>query len=619
MACAVCALATVAAPARADEAAALPDLKRMSLEDLANLEISSVSKAPEPVSGAPAAIYVITGEDVRRSGSTSLAEVLRLAPNLQVGRIDAGGYAIAARGFNSNVSNKLLVLIDGRTVYTPLYSGVFWDMQSPPSLDIGRIEVVSGPGGALWGSNAVNGVINVVTRDAHETQGGQVRISGGNTDWSGTAQYSGLIGANGAFRVYGQAAHQGHTLTSSGASAMDTWRHYQTGGRADWALSDGSLTIQGDLYDGYDDVKGAAHIGLKGANALARWKQATGETSEFEVQGYYDYSARKIRNGIHDRVDTFDIAAQERMSLGRHMLVLGGGYRLTRDELIPVTRSSFLVPGERTLRLYNVFAHDTYTVTDALKVSVGLKLEHNTYTGWEVMPDARVTYAVTPAAVVWAAVSRAMRTPSRFDRELHNTGILAGGPNFRAEELIAYEAGTRARLADNVTGSLSVFYNVYDHIRTVEPPFPLTVSNLMEGKTYGLEAWTTYEPLLWWRLKGGLTVLRERLRLKPGSANVGIAQEANDPRHQAFLRSEMNLTETVEFDAALRVIGALPNPRVPAYAALDARLGWNISERVQLSLAGYNLTNKAHPEFVVNTPPRRDVRRSVYATARWSF
>jgi iron complex outermembrane receptor protein len=170
-----------------------------------------------------------------------------------------------------------------------------------------------------------------------------------------------------------------------------------------------------------------------------------------------------------------------------------------------------------------------------------------------------------------------------------------------------------------VTGSLSVFYNVYDHIRTVEPPFPLTVSNLMEGKTYGLEAWTTYEPLLWWRLKGGLTVLRERLRLKPGSANVGIAQEANDPRHQAFLRSEMNLTETVEFDAALRVIGALPNPRVPAYAAVDARLGWNISERVQLSLAGYNLTNKAHPEFVVNTPPRRDVRRSVYATARWSF
>lgn len=627
MACAASALALSAGAAWADDAAGLPDLKRMSLEDLSSLEISSVSRTPEPVSRAPAAIYVITGEDVRRSGSTTLAEVLRLAPNLHVGRIDAGSYAISARGFNSSVSNKLLVLIDGRTVYTPLYSGVFWDMQNMPPSDIARIEVVSGPGGALWGSNAVNGVINVVSRDAHETQGGMVRVSGGSSDWSGAAQYSGLLGGSGAYRIYGQASHQGHSLTASGASGLDRWRHYQMGGRADWALDQGALTIQGDIYDGYDDVSAAsvtqpgAHIGLKGANVLARWKQATGEDSDLEVQGYYDTTARKIRNGIHDRIEAFDLAVQERVAFGeRNTLVFGGGYRVTTDELIPVTRSSFLVPGERTLRLSNVFAHDTIALTEKLRLAAGLKLEHNSYTGWEVMPDARLTYQITPGAVLWAAVSRAMRTPSRFDRDLFNTGILAGGPNFRSEELIAYEVGTRALMAENVTASVSVYYNDYDHIRTVEPPFPLMVSNLMDAKTYGLEAWASYEPLPWWRLKGGLTLQHEKLRLKPGSRSFfGTQQEGNDPKHQASLRSEMNLTETVEFDAAVRVVGALPNPRVPAYAAVDARLGWNISEAVQLSLAGYNLTNAAHTEFVVSTPPRRDVRRSVYATARWSF
>lgn len=232
-----------------------------------------------------------------------------------------------------------------------------------------------------------------------------VRLSGGNTDWSGTAQYSGALGASGAYRVYGQASHQGHTVTPSGASGLDKWRHYQTGARADWDLEQGKLIIQGDLYDGYDDVSGTtlhpgAHIGLKGANALARWTQATGETSEFEVHGYYDHNTRKIRNGIHAGLNTYDISAQERIALGRNTFIFGGGHRMTTDELIPTARSSFLVPGKRTLRLYNVFAHDTFAVTEALKIAVGLKLEHNTYTGWEVMPDARVTYQLTPAAVV---------------------------------------------------------------------------------------------------------------------------------------------------------------------------------------------------------------------------
>jgi len=608
-----------AAPALAD-AAALPDLKRLSLEELTNLEVSTVSRAPEPVSGAPASIYVITGEDVRRSGATSLPEILRQAPNLQVARIAAGDYAISARGFNSAVANKLLVMIDGRTVYTPLYSGVYWDMQSVPTTDIARIEVVSGPGGALWGSNAVNGVINVVTREASADEGALVRMSGGNADFSGTAQYSGAIGANGAFRVYGQGARQGHTLTATGADATDQLKHYQAGVRTDWALENGNLTVQGDIYDGVNRSS-TVHIDTRGGNALARWRQNLGDTSQFEVQAYYDYTSRAIRGGISDSLNTYDISAQHSFNLGdANRIVWGGGYRVTTDELVPGARTSYLVPGARTLQLGNVFVHDTITLAPTLRLALGFKVEHNSYTGFEYMPDARLTWQASPSTVLWASVSRAMRTPSRFDRDLFNTGIIAGGPGFQSEEVLAYEAGYRAQVMSNASLSVSAFYNTYDRLRTVELPFPMTIQNRMEGDAYGVEAWATFEPLPWWRLKAGGMIMDKNLRLEPGSTSFfGFTAEGNDPKHQFSLRSEMNITETVELDWALRAVGSLPAPRVPAYAALDARLGWNITEQVQLSVSGLNLTNAAHTEFVVSSPPRRDIRRSFYATARWSF
>jgi len=606
---------------RADDDAGFPDLKRLSLEELSSLEVSSVSKTPEPLNAAPAAVYVITGEDVRRSGATTLAEILRLAPNLHVARIDAGDYAVSARGFNSSVANKLLVLIDGRTVYTPLYSGVFWDMQSLPPSDIERIEVVSGPGGTLWGSNAVNGVINIVSHSSAETQGAMMRMSGGNADVSATAQYSGAFSAAGTYRIYGQGSRQGHTLTAAGLDALDSWEFAQTGFRTDWDLNAGALTVQGDLYNGTNRPTDTAKIGLKGGNVLARWQQRAGDNGNVEVQAYYDYASRAIRGGIRDSIDTYDVAAQHSIDISaRNHVVWGAGYRVTTDELTPGPKTSFLVPGERTLHLWNLFINDAFMITPTLKLAVGLKLESNTYTGIEYMPDARLSWQVTPSTLLWAAVSRAMRTPSRFDRELFNTGILAGGPNFQSEELIAYEAGYRAQLMPTATLSVSLFYNDYDRLRTVEPPFPLTIQNRMEGNTYGAEAWATYEPLPWWRLKGGATFLHKNLRLEPGSATFfGIGQEGNDPKHQFTLRSEMNVTSAVELDVSLRAVGSLPAPRVPAYLAADARIGWNVTDQVQLSVAGYNLLNAAHPEFVVSSPPRRDIRRSVYATARWSF
>jgi iron complex outermembrane receptor protein len=607
-----------AAPAQGQQlAGAFPYLKRLSIEELSNLEVSSVSRTPEPVSGAPASVYVITGEDVRRSGSTTLAEILRLAPNLHVARIASGDYAVAARGFNSSVSNKLLVMIDGRTIYTPLYSGVFWDMQSLPPADIERIEVVSGPGGTLWGSNAVNGVINVVSRSSADNEGALVRISGGNADVSGAAQYSGKISDSGSYRIYGQGLRQGHTLTAAGLSGQDSWELFQGGFRTDWALAAGALTVQGDIYDGLN----SGGIDLKGHNLLARWQQTLDADSDIEVQAYYDSAARSIRGGIRDSIDTFDVAAQHRLDTSaRNRIVWGGGYRVTTDELTPGPKTSFLIPSERTLQLWNIFINDTFAITPSLKLSVGLKVEHNTYTGLEYMPDARLSWQVTPQTMLWAGVSRAARTPSRFDRDLNNTGILAGGPNFQSETLIAYEAGYRAQLMANATFSLSLFYNDYDRLRTVEPPFPLTIQNRMEGETYGAEAWATLEPLNWWRLKASAMVLHKNLRLEPGSNTFfGIQQEGNDPKHQFSLRSEMNLTNEIELDVGLRAVGALPNPRVPAYVSADARIGWNVNDNVQLSLSGFNLLNAAHPEFVVPSPTRRDIRRSVYATARWSF
>ncbi len=512
------------------------------------------------------------------------------------------------------------MLIDGRTVYSPLYSGVFWDMQNVVSSDIERIEVVSGPGGALWGSNAVNGVINVVSRSSADTPGGMVRFSGGNADWSGMAKVGGALSERGTYRVYGQASRQGHTDTPLGLSGADYLTLYQGGARTDWNFENASLMVQGDYYEGVNRPSSVAKVDLRGGNVLGRWHGEISDTSNVEIQAYYDHAARAIDNGIHDGINTYDISAQHSFMLGdRQHITWGGGYRITDDIFVGGPLTSVLSPAQRTLQLANVFAHDTIALTSALKLALGLKLERNAYTGWEYMPDARLSWQVAPSTMLWAAVSRAARTPSRFDRDLFNT-VLAGGPTFHSEELIAYEAGYRGRLADNATLSVSLFYNDYEDLRTVEPPFPLTIQNLMDGYTYGIESWATYEPLSWWRLKAGVTAIGKHLRLKPGSASFfGTQNEGNDPDHQFSLRSEMSLTQEVELDLAMRAIGALPSPAVPSYIALDARLGWNVTEHVQLSLSGYNLLDAHHTEFIVASPPQRAVRRSVYATARWSF
>lgn len=616
-------------PARADEVGALTDLSRLSLEDLANVEITSVSRHPEALSGAPAAIYVISNDDIRLSGADSLPEALRLAPNLQVARLNASSYGISARGFNhsTGTSNKLQVLVDGRSVYTPLYSGVFWDAQGVMLDDIERIEVVSGPGGTLWGANAVNGVINVITREAAATQGGLATLTTGSDDTVANLRYGGRFGETGAFRLYGMAADHGDSRTTAGAGGRDAWDRAQAGFKLDWGGAGDGFSLQGDAYQGSSDpVAGARAEGvIGGGNLLGRWVHGSEGGGVLEATAYYARDHRTITSGIKDSLEVYNLDLQYALaSRGRHRIVVGGGYRQNQDNFRGAFRTSFLDPASRTTRLSNVFAQDEIALRDNLILTLGLKVEHNSYTGVEYMPNARLAWRPTDHALIWGAVSRGVRTPSRFDRDLINPGLVAGGPDFVSEELVAYELGYRGQPAANLSLSVSAYYNVYDNLRTAEAStarvFPLVIRNGMRGETYGVEAWGAWQVRDGWRLTAGANLLHKDLSLDRGSRDIfGVDFAGNDPDYQLSLRSHMSLTPTVDFDLDLRSIDSLKSPAVAAYTELSARLGWRVSDQVELALVGDNLLNDQHLEFVNGSLARREVPRSLRASLRWGF
>ncbi|TLY25949.1 MAG: TonB-dependent receptor [Nitrospirae bacterium] len=605
-------------------AAATSELTELSLEDLMNIEVTSVSKKPERLSDAAAAVYVITREDIRRSGYTSIPEILRLAPNLQVARVDSSQYAITARGFNSTTANKLLVLIDGRSVYTPLFSGVFWDVQDTMIEDIERIEVISGPGGTLWGSNAVNGVINIITRHSQDTAGALVSLGEGTEERGAGVRYGAKLGEDAALHVYGKGFNRDNTVQGNGTGVQDAWKKGQVGFRTDWGRGSDALTLQGDGYTGT-----IAQVGdnksISGANLLARWNRTLQDGSALQVLGYFDRTRRVYPGTFGELLDTYDIEAQHRFQLGAsHEIVWGGGYRLMHDA---VTNSAVLafLPNVRVLSLANGFLQDSIALRERLNMTLGVKLESNSYTGLEVQPNARLAWKFRDDALLWSAISRVVRTPSRLDRELFAPGsppffLLNGGPDFKSEKLIAYEVGYRAQPAPQASFSISTFYNVYDDLRSIEPgPGGAPVlTNKMEGYTYGVETWGSYRVLDWWRLSAGYNYLKEKLGFKADSLDSNIAAAGNDPAHQFSARSAMNLPHNLEFDAALRVIGALPSPNVSSYVTLDTRLGWTISKGVELSLIGFNLLDHDHPEFGA-APTRSELARAFYARIVWSY
>jgi iron complex outermembrane recepter protein len=607
-------------------AQSLQRLGDLSIEELSQIEITSVSKRTEPLSDAPAAIYVITGDDIRRSGATSLAEALRLAPNLEVARVDSQTYNISSRGMNSvNASNKLLVLIDGRSIYTPFFSSVFWDQQDVMLADVERIEVISGPGGTLWGSNAMNGVINVITKSAADTQGGLVDVKAGDFEQRGAGRWGGKLGDFGSYRTYAQGFGEGHTRLPNGDNAMDDWRGQQAGFRSDLSALESTFTVQGDIYENLVDTPGARR---SGGNLLGRWNKQLANGSSFQLQAYYDQQDRSdlalTGGGSSEQLKTVDVEVQHAFTLARnHQIIWGAGQRSWVDRFVNTSNPFVLVPESQTLSLTNAFGQDTIALHAGLKLILGTKFEYSSFSGWAVMPNARIGWDVDTRNFLWAAISRAVRSPSRLERDLTAPGIVNTSPGFQSEKLIAYEAGWRSQVLERATLSVSLFYNDYTDLRTTSPTpitiLPVMFGNGWEGHTYGVDVWASYSPVSWWRINPGFGLLRKDFHLKPGQQDIAGEQTVlgHDPGHQVFLRSYMDLPHDMELYVGLRQVASLSEVDVPSYFEADVRLGWHVTPKLELSLAGLNLVHAWHAE--ATAPPILQVPRSVYLGARWTF
>jgi Outer membrane receptor for ferrienterochelin and colicins len=604
-------------------------LKKLSLQELMDVEVVSVSKRLEKLREAASAIQVITQQDIRAAGAKTVPEALRLAPNLQVAQVNASQWAISARGFNNVLANKLLVLIDGRTVYTPLYAGVFWDVQNLLLEDIDRIEVISGPGGTLWGANAVNGVINIITKDSKDTRGLYVEGAIGNTlPGLGSLRYGGRLGKKLSYRVYGTGFKMGSMADTSKQNLKDDWSMLQGGLQVDWEASEkDKLTLQQNIYTGDPNPDGSeTPVKVRGDNIVARWHHAISARADFQLQVYYDHTWRDFGNTFTEDLKTYDIDWQNRYQLGRrHILTYGLNYRFMDHTVTNLELFAFL-PSQKDLYRYSLFAQDEIMlIKDRLRVTAGAKIERNNYTGFEYQPNLRFTWNAARNQTVWAAVSRAVRTPARTDRDFFlylapNLPLIAGNDGFEAENLFAYEAGYRSRLRENLTVSLAAFYNSYDDIRSAEPGppplnIPITFGNGVKGNSYGLEFAATYQPVNWWNLRGGYTFLNKDLTVKTDSKDMnGGTAESNDPRHQFLIQSAITIPGGLELGAVLRYVDKLPRPYVSSHTGLDIRLGWHINKVLEINVTGQHILDDEHLEFIPSSPSPRMIKRSVYGS-----
>lgn len=581
-----------AAPASADFA-------DLSIEELGNIQVTSVSKKEERLADAAAAIYVITNDAIRRSGARSLPEALRLAPNLQVAQINASQYAISARGFNSSTANKLLVLIDGRAVYTPLYSGVFWDAQDVLLDDVERIEVISGPGGTLWGANAVNGVINVITRSATATAATLLQTTLGGSGQGIAVRHGGALGdSGGGYRIYAKFDNLRHTVRADGSAVPDAWERAQAGFRSDWRDARDALTVQGDIYRAALDQAAPGRQHLSGANLLARLNRQLADGSELRVQTYFDRSTRELPGVFSEELDTLDLDVQHSLpEEGGKQLIWGGGYRISDDRIKNSAVLAFL-PANRKLHWANLFAQQEFSLRPGLRFTAGAKLEFNDYTGLELLPNLKLAWKPDDGKLLWTGLARAVRAPSRIDREFFVPGappfLFAGGTDFRSEIANTLDLGFRAQHGATLAYSLVLFHSRYDHLRSVDTDNgAFVLRNQIKGRVDGLEAWASYQLTSSWSLRAGALLLHERF----SGGNLAQSPPGNDPRSQWTLGSKLNIDDRRDLDVSLRRVGKLPSPAVPAYTAVDARFGWRVSKGLELSLTGRNLFDRRHQEF----------------------
>ncbi|MDR7305762.1 TonB-dependent receptor [Rhodoferax saidenbachensis] len=591
----------------------------LSFEELANLEITSVSKRAQRLSDAAASIFVITSEDIRRSGVTSLPEALRLAPNLQVAQSSATAYAISARGMNNNTANKLLVMIDGRSVYTPLYSGVFWDVQDVVLEDVERIEVISGPGGTLWGANAVNGVINIITRSAKDSEGGLITAGAGNRESGSTVRYGGSLGTEGSYRIYAKYFDRRATEKLSGSSKADGWYKSQVGFRADWELPTDNIMLQGNAYNGSEAQLSANPVSVSGFNVTSRWEHALSADSSLSVQAYFDRTERTIPLVFGEHLDIVDLQIQHSLVMANaHTISWGLGYRLAEDRVSNTPGFGFL-PANVDQHWSNMFVQDEVSLTRDLQLTVGARVERNDYTGNEWLPNARLAWKFAPEHLLWTAVSRTVRAPSRLDVDTYVPATppfqLAGGPSFVSEVAKVVELGYRGQLSQSMSLSATVFRADYDNLRTLElgPSGTfVTLGNGMQGVVQGVEMWGTYKASDTWRISAGMTAMSEDLQVKAGSTDTTSvnAQAGLDPRQRWMFKSSWDLSGGSELDCIVRSVSALANPDVPAYVALDLRYAWKPRSGLEFSVTGKNLGG-SHGEFA-NASTRAELATAVF-------
>ena len=650
------------------------DFTEFSLEELKNVVIVSVSKKPEMVSDTAAAVYVITQEDIRRSGVTSIPEALRLAPGVHVARITATDWAINIRGLNSQFAQNLLVLIDGRSVYTHVFSGVFWDIQDTVLEDIERIEVIRGPGAAIWGANAVNGVINIITKSAGKTQGGQVVALAGTQEQSASVRYGGTLKNQAYYRAYGKFFNRGDlgdvslSLDSSksdpnDAQASDNWRSGRGGFRIDMQPGHGlaedssnSFTFQGEAYKNRYDKEferrsiifpGAASVQTDetdtseavGWHLQGTWQHNISSGSDTTLQLYHDY-AKKDYDPSSGRVNTTDLDFQHHLVLNqRHEFVWGLEYKFISDEFNDSPYIS-MDPTDLNQSLGSAFIQDEITIAPKLLTFiVGSKFEYNEFTELEIQPSIRALYTPEERVSIWAAISRAVRVPSRL--ELHGEThdmidlpdinpvapvevITQGNRNLQAEELIAYELGLRLKPKPSLWVDTALFYNVYDRLIGLElinsdlanNRYYLGYSNNSSGESYGLEVALDWKATSNWLLGATYTYLHTLIdedKVTDPTLAALIAKGSN-PRHTFAIRSYLDLTSQIDFDLWFRYVGRLPERNIDAYTVLDARLAWRVRPDVELSLVGQNLLESGHSEF-----SSLEIERSIYGKIDWKF
>lgn len=635
------------------------DFSDLSLRDLLNVEVSSASRRLEPLAKTSAAIYVITQDDIRRMGATSIPEALRVVPGLHVAKIDANKWSISSRGFSGQFSNKLLVLLDGRSVYTPLYSGVYWDAHDVVMEDIDRIEVIRGPGASLWGANAVNGVINVITKKAQETEGLLVSAGGGSDDGYGAVRYGGRSGENLSYRLFARYSNRNSNVLPSGDAAFDAWDQFTGGFRVDWTKDNDALMFLGNAYGGtletgllsatpvppFQAVNPSENQ-TQGMSVVSRWNHDFSASSNLVFQAYYDRFKRDDPSFYVETRDTVDLEMQHGIRAGRHDLLWGANYRLTSDEL-PASALVTWTPVSRNDQILSLFGQDRISLaSDRLRITIGSKLSHNDYTGFEVQPNLR--FAVLRGDhTFWGAVSRAVRTPARFEHTFEvNSAIipqaqgiafifLEGNPAVISEEVTDYELGYRVQPTERFSFDFTGFYNDYDHLSSTEPagpptfvPFPFphvelrqAMSNLAEGKGYGAELAVNLVLVDPWRVAFSYSYLTLELQNKPGGVSQGVhAPEGAFPQNQFRIQSYLDLSRAFELDAFLYYVDELPSQQTPSFTKLDFRFAWKATESLELALVGQNLLDDNHLEYgSINNPATSSLtERSALVQIRWS-